>query len=438
MEDIQIAVESILRRCTVEELTKIAIEMRIAQDTVDGKTKREVMRAICEAIDGLQDDDQKMEIMKRMIPAAPKQTAKDLCDVLLGSDTDPHQQDQKDETVQLLKALSMNSASTFRRPCKISGTIGAEGDEGNLDYVSLCGKIEDARKNKYKDEEIAIAVRNIVSAGDLRSYLDARSDMGLRDMLKFIGGWRKEKSASEMHKLLEKEFQGPEEDTVKFAVRLMKLREKIGIAAAAEGSKRFEDKETLRDDFFHALRTGLRDSDTKARMGALITKGSTTSDNVIMEHLREISAEEEESKLKRGKNEGEVQGGARRVKINEISVPSTVNPVLVAVVNRLEKKMDSLNSELKVLRDEEEPSEGAVETPKANTPEWEFLNLVKRLESKVDGLSTEVAELRTSRRYGCEHCKKQGKGNSCQHCFFCGAGDHKVGVCPKKKQSNSH
>lgn len=256
-------------------------------------------------------------------------------------------------------------------------------------------------------------------------------------MLKFIGGWRKEKSASEMHKLLEKAFQGPNEDTVKFAVRLMKLREKIAIAATAEGSRRYQDADTLQDDFLHALRTGLRDSDTKARMGTLITRGSRATDNVIMEQLKEISAEEEEGKLKRG--EEEVEAVVKRAKVNEVSAVPTVDPVLVAVVSRLEQKVDNLNNELKVLRDDEK-SEKVPEVPAVTSPEWEFLDVVKRLETKVDGLTSEVSDLRAQKdnqkKWGCEHCKQQGQGSSCRHCFFCGAGDHKIQICPKKKKSN--
>ena len=80
------------------------------------------------------------------------------------------------------------------------------------------------------------------------------------------------------------------------------------------------------------------------------------------------------------------------------------------------------------------------EVPKGNSPEWEFLSVVKRLESKIDGLTTEVTDLKTKkdpqgRKYGCEHCKQQGKGNLCRHCFRCGAGDHKINDCPKKKSN---
>ena len=76
--------------------------------------------------------------MKRILPAAPKHAAKDLCDVLFWPDTKTDRQDvRRDETVHLFQALSTNAASTFRWECKISGTEGEEGDDGNLGYVTL-------------------------------------------------------------------------------------------------------------------------------------------------------------------------------------------------------------------------------------------------------------------------------------------------------------
>ena len=59
MEDIQMQVESILRRCSVEELRLIAQEIRVPQEDVTDKSKIEVMRKISEAIDGLPDDAQR-------------------------------------------------------------------------------------------------------------------------------------------------------------------------------------------------------------------------------------------------------------------------------------------------------------------------------------------------------------------------------------------
>ena len=436
MEDTQIEVESIIRRCSVEDLRKIASGMLITEDMTN-KSRVEVMRAISETIDTLPDDDQKMETMKRIIPVAPKDVARKLCDILLGLNDNKNQQQQRSsttdlDTAKLLQALSMNAASTFRRECKISGTIGDAGDSDNLDYVSLCGKIDDARKKKYKDEEIAIAVRNIVTANDLRSYLDARSDMSLQEMLKFICGWRKEKSAEKLHKELEKAFQGPTEDTVKFVVRVMKLREKIAIAAEAEGNRRY-DEDTLRDDFFHALRTGLRDSDTKARIGALITRGSHTEDNVIMEQLKEIAAEEEEGKEKRGED----VDSTRRAKVSEVSVCASVEPKMIAILNKLEVKVDSLSRELSALKsiDEEKPTTvNEVSVP--SNVELGLYDIVKRLEERVDSLTNETIMLRTKKKSGCEHCINAGKEKSCHHCFFCGAGDHKINTCPKKSNKN--
>ena len=52
-----------MRRCSVEELVKIALEMRITAAAVTDKTKVEVMRLIAQTIDGHPDEDQKMEIL---------------------------------------------------------------------------------------------------------------------------------------------------------------------------------------------------------------------------------------------------------------------------------------------------------------------------------------------------------------------------------------
>ena len=62
-------------------------------------------------------------------------------------------------------------------------------------------------------------------------------------------------------------------------------------------------------------------------------------------------------------------------------------------IARLEQEVYDLDSDLKMLRDEEDSlSVKAAEVPKANSPEWEFLRAVKRLESKIDGLTTKVTD----------------------------------------------
>ena len=114
-------IESVLRKCSVEELRPIALEIRVQQDQVTDKSKIEVMRAISDVIDGLADDDQKMTTMKRMIPAAPNNVMPMLCSVLTGEKKEVSS--SSDQTLKILGALTGNTASAFRRDLKFSGTI---------------------------------------------------------------------------------------------------------------------------------------------------------------------------------------------------------------------------------------------------------------------------------------------------------------------------
>ena len=151
----------------MDDLRKIALEIRIAAADVNDKTKREVMSAISEAVDALPDDGQKMEIMKRMLPVAPNEAAKALFVLLLGP-VEEAAPKREDENIQLMRTLTR-----YKRELKFNGSIG-DSDEDDLDYISLCSQIEDWKKKDYTDEEIAIGVRKVVSpTSDLRSYFDA-------------------------------------------------------------------------------------------------------------------------------------------------------------------------------------------------------------------------------------------------------------------------
>ena len=137
MEDIQMQVESILRRCSVEELRLIAQEIRVPQEDVTDKSKIEVMRKISEAIDGLPDDAQKMTTMKRMIPAAPDSIMAKLCSVLTRT---PEKVERNDDAAKFIRALTSDSGSTLRKELKFTGTIDGGTDRYGLRWCyHKCG-----------------------------------------------------------------------------------------------------------------------------------------------------------------------------------------------------------------------------------------------------------------------------------------------------------
>ena len=114
-------VESIIRKCTVEELRAIAIEIRIAQEQVTDKSKIEVMREISNTIDALPDDAQKLTTMKRMMPAAPNAIAPLLMSALTGGNDEVKEKTpREDETMKLLEALKLSSAQAYRRDLKFT------------------------------------------------------------------------------------------------------------------------------------------------------------------------------------------------------------------------------------------------------------------------------------------------------------------------------
>ena len=52
--------------------------------------------------------------------------------------------------------------------------------------------------------------------------------------------------------------------------------------------------------------------------------------------------------------------------------------------------------------------------------------------AKIEVQLSQLVEQKNDRRrqYGCHKCKKDGTGKTCDHCFRCGAADHRYSSCP--------
>ena len=409
-------VESILRRCSVEELGLIALEIRVPQADVTDKSKIEVMRKISEVIDGLADDDQKMTTMKRMIPAAPDSIMPKLCSALTKT---PGKTERNDDAAKFIRALTTDTGSTLRRELKFTGTIDG-GTDTDMDYVSVTTNVEDARKKGYSDQEIAMAVRRCVAPGsDTRSYFDLNRNMALADMLTFISSSQKETTSRQLYKTLSNAFQKQEEESQKYAVRLLGLREKLRNASESEDWVRY-NAEQIQEVFLEALRTGLREDSVKTRIEAFIIPGtiaSAKSDSDIVSKLKAIDAEEAIRKDKLEQSRGAVSRPP--VKVNEVNLPqnNTQNSPMSSFEVAMMDKMNEMSDNMKAVKD---------------------------LSATVQKLEKEMSELKAQKpsnvqkfikkKYGCDHCVQNNK-TSCGHCFVCGAGDHKSfdPNCPKRK-----
>ena len=354
-------------------------------------------------IDGMSDDDEKRGVIMQILPHAPERISKSIMTILINPDSKGDHSDVEIDvkhdrltgmqgTVLLLQSLGIDPSTpnNFRKEFKIMGTIGTISKD-SLNYISLCSEINDGKKKGYKDGEIAMAIRKAVCPGsNLRTYLDSKTDLTLDGMLSFIHSALKEKSSTELFQDLSNAHQLETEDSQKFVLRAMELREKVLQASQADGSIRY-DESLVQAVFLRTVRTGLYDDTIKARIDPFIRKGASTSDEELIQELNLVASEEAERKLKKGMAE------KRKVNINEACA--------------------------------------SIDDP--------LLNTVKEMSEQIKSLKKDLDELKSSKNYekkrpfrrGCDYCSKQGKGATCRHCYRCGAGDHLMSNCKKSSSS---
>jgi hypothetical protein len=204
---------------------------------------------------------------------------------------------KKEEDIgDMLKKLGIGDGnSMFRREFRIAGNIGTSPD--CIKYISLCSQVIEGKKKGYSLDEITAAIKKAVSPStELRTILDARIEMPLDEVLTFVRGLMKEKTATELYKDLSEVVQLNNEDTQAFVLRAMELRERLAMAPEIEGIIRF-DKSQIQDMFLHAIRTGLRDVSVRARLEEPLRRGA--SDEKLLTEVNAAATEEMEREKKR-------------------------------------------------------------------------------------------------------------------------------------------
>ena len=411
-EDTQIAVESCLRTCALEELVKVARGIEIAEEEWKDKSKAAVMRAIGNVFDELPNDVAKKGMVMKLLMFTPDRVTKMIMKMLLKEDGDGDEQPTHETYVvdemhstrkatedlnqtmnQLLVGMTRNEESKklLRKEFKISGVIGTARD--SLNYISICSQVADAKKKHYTDDEIVMAIRRAVApASSLRNYLDSRPDMTLEQTLKFIRSAMKEKTSTELFQELSNAKQLQDEDAQKFVLRIMDLRERVTIASTRDGDIPY-DGILVREMFLHTIRCGLRDDAIKLRLDPFLKK--TTTDEVLIQELNQISSQEMERKVK--------------LASATTSRPATEDRASVQV------------NEVALTAGGEQSS---------------IQDAIQRLSAQLVAMQKDMDELKNSkqksfRKRACEHCSTAGKANSCRHCWRCGAGDHRISDCPR-------
>ena len=161
-----------------------------------------------------------------------------------------------------------------------------------------------------------------------------------------------------------------------------------------EGSVQYSEGQ-IQDMFFRTLRTGLKDFGVLTRVNALLWQG--VGDERLMAEVNAAAIEEAE------------RANKRKTVSNK---PVTVAQTSTEMSGLLNPLMQSINN----------------------------------LKEEVNSLRVEVADVRKrnhspspSVRYtrGCTYCRKDGRGESCRHCWNCGAGDHTAQYCRKPQNQKN-
>ena len=383
-------------------------------NVTDGENTRQMLRKVQNKLDDADDYETKSKMLLSLVALVPTRMASEIMQILIGKKEETVD-DELNRSVQdvseVLKAMGFEpgaSNSALRREFKIVGSIGAPNQKDRVTYINLCSQIEDAKSKKYSEKEICQALRKAVSPGtELRTVLDAKVDITLETMLTFVRGYLHEKTATELYQELNSMSQKDDEDPQTFVLRAMGVRERIVKASAADTTGIPYDSKMIQSLFLHTIRTGLNDIAIKSDVKDLLKDGNTL-DEEILSALNTAALEEHQRKAK---TETQMK---KKVEINEASIgdakaagASTMDEFMSPLLDT----MTLMKEELKSLRHD--------------------MNHMRAQRGGGRGRGSYRGGRGGKSQRGCEHCKKDGTGSNCKHCWVCGAGDHMSFDCPK-------
>ena len=449
LEDKMIAMETELRRCTVEELREITEKLKPEVGDTSEKRKIDLIRIISDLFEMEVDDSARGMKMLSLLPLVPARMVTRVADILIKgsvSDESTLNTSYRDNVSSLdSSVLGGGTLPVHRRDFKIVGTIGGSVSKENLNYISLCSQIAEGKRKRYPEKEIAQAVKMAVSPSEkLRTYLDSKPDMDLEQVLSFIRSCLREKPVNELFKELNGLGQNANEDAQSFVMRAMELRQKVIISSQAEGSSLKYDEELVQQQFLHTVRTGLSNDCIKARIEPLVRRGVDISDDLLIHELNVIASEEQESKAKKiAAASCQVSSAAasqshRTGHFEAEQAPESSENALLHGIRDMQKQMQSLRDEFKQLKssttprhqrnDRSRPHQGGNGKPFGQAPHSN--SMAEPPHYQVPGTAQPPLG-KSNISIGCSACQKDGSVSRCKHCWKCGSADHYLRDCPE-------
>lgn len=393
-----------------EELRKVLAHLEITWNEEDSRLKllRKITKYLSsDEVEGSEDEG--LEVLLGLsIFIKESVKASDAVDTTEKSEgTEDPSPDGKDDTKKTPSTLDVKMSSLLRREFKVTGQVGEPGQKDRLTFTSLAHQIEAGIEKGYPDRDIVQAViRAIVPGSPLRSYLEGRSKIPLPSLRRIVRSHFQERDATDLFKQLSQMAQESKESPQAFLLRAFDIRQKVLFASQEVDSKLCYEPKLVKEMFRHAILTGLRSETIKTELRPYLDD-SETSDETLFEKLNIYASldAERRRKLKPSANVSEVACAAK--KRSESPKPGTLLTEIAALRAGI-AELTPLKGQVAALQQQLQQSQQ---------------------QSRQGGR-------RGTTRRGCDRCHQEGNGDTCNHCYQCGSGEHFIRGCRQRRQKN--
>lgn len=394
--ELELEVKQRLYNLTIPELKNMAHELAICtmpEDNTRIKLSRTLEKHLQEC---LEDEEQVTARLTNMLTA--------IAQVRKASEDLVSQSSDVSAAVPPMQKPAVPKIS-FRRDFVVTGSI--HGSKG-ISYSNVCRQIDIAMEKGYSESEIVHAIVHAVhSSQQLHSYLERRVALGLTvsDLKALLLQCYRKKSANELYRELCEGSQRQEEVTLDFVLRMLDLGHQVVTSSLEEGSDFKYDATLVRRMTFQSIQIGLRDECISQDLKVTL-KANPTEEQLIALVNRSVTSFEERKK---------VHSNARAVtqKVKTHSVEAVPEEAEVDTAP-LTKMFADLRSELKA----------------------DIAALFK--EKEVPNGRERDNERKPRRKSGCPNCRKHQRGELCDHCFYCGSGEHFMRGCKAKRNQQGN
>ena len=214
-----------------------------------------------------------------------------------------------------------------------------------------------------------------------------------------------EPSATELYRQLTSAVQEPRKTPQQFLVRVMNLQQKIIFASQESESEMNFDISLVQNMFLHVFMTGFSDDNIKSDMKTFLSD-KTLSDETLFEQSNTATNSVNERKKK-----------LQSARINEITSSD------VSQNNNKTEKIKKENPIVNEIREMKSEIVVAIRGSVVNKSSSSIREV--KAYQKPNRLKPRGGQgRRPMREFGCETCKRVGKGSECDHCFRCGSTEH--------------